>query len=188
MKKLKENLEQALKATPELEKFLDHIDMKITDEGLRIEFLEDKNDFFESGKAVLRPGALQVIRALGPKLAKSNRPIGVEGHTDSVPFNGDPNGNFRLSTERAVALQGALGATGVSKFRYVKGLADQELRDPDHPTSAVNRRVTLLLPYVAPITASAPMPKDEVAKLIESSIKPETNLGPSAINVVHKGK
>jgi chemotaxis protein MotB len=187
MKDLKENLEQALKS-PELEKFLEHIDIQITDEGLRVEFLEDKNDFFESGQAVLRPGAMKVIKTLGPKLAQSNRAIGVEGHTDSVPFNGSRNGNFVLSSDRATSLMVALAGTGVSKFSYVKGLADQELRDPHHPTSGVNRRVTLLLPYAVPITANAPMPKDEVSRLITDAIRPKTVLAPASINVIHNNK
>jgi chemotaxis protein MotB len=188
MKELKQNLEEALKATPEFEKFLEHIDIEITDEGLRIEFLEDKEDFFESGQAVLRTSAIKLINALGPKLAEANRTVSVEGHTDSVPFAGDRAGNFGLSTKRALALQAALIGTGVTKFKSVTGLADQQLRDADHPTSSVNRRVTLLLPYVAPITASEPMPKDEIANLIKNAIKPETHLEPGNVNVVHNKK
>src|SRR5579862_7924672 len=95
------------KATAGLDKLF-HVDIQITPEGLRLEFIEDKNDFFETGSAVLKPGALEIIRAIAPRLAASNRRMVVEGHTDSVPFGNDPMGNFNLSGDRAKALADAL--------------------------------------------------------------------------------
>jgi chemotaxis protein MotB len=174
MKELKGEFEKSLKNSPDLIKYLDHIKFLLTEEGLRIEFIEDRDDFFQSGSAELKPGALKVIQALAPKLAASGRPLSIEGHTDAVPFQGKPWGNLELSTNRALSLAAALGAAGepAGKCKDVKGFGDSNLRDPQHPTSAVNRRVTILLPFVTPSTATTPMPKDEVKHAMSGNVIP----------------
>ena len=51
MDKLKEKLEEAMKAMPQFEKFKKNVQLIVTEEGLRIEMLESqKGMFFESGK------------------------------------------------------------------------------------------------------------------------------------------
>lgn len=188
MDKLKQELEKALKS-PELAKFLEHIKIQVTAEGLRIEFLEDKNDFFETGSAELKPGALKVINALGPSLTASGRQMIIEGHTDSVPFNNDPMGNLVLSSGRASSLADALGKTGVPNTKCsVKGLADRELRDPEHPASGVNRRVSILLPFEAAVTASERKPKDEISQLMDRKTIPGVSLKPQGPNLAQVKK
>jgi chemotaxis protein MotB len=190
VKELGEKIKKIMQSDPNLSKFLEHVKIEITDEGLRIEFLEDKNDFFETGSADLKPGALLVIKALGKQLALSGRPMGIEGHTDTVPFAGKATGNFTLSSERASSLADALSSAGVAeaKFRYVKGLADRQLRDAKNPTSAVNRRVTILLPYVAPVTSTIPLPKDAVRSEITNAVSPKINIGPRPASVLGRRK
>jgi chemotaxis protein MotB len=185
MAQLKSDLEKLIAASPELSKLLEHIDFQITDDGLRIEFIDNKEDFFESGQAVLKPGAVKVLKALAPKLATSGRPMVVEGHTDSAPFGDNPFGNFKLSTDRAAAVQMALGQFGVGakRFKYVKGLADTELRDPRHPMSAVNRRVSLLLKFVTSPVSTVPMPKDAVREGMKGAIIPEISTAPRIPNL-----
>lgn len=180
-KALEKDIKKSVSESQQLKEIMEHVDIQLTPEGLRIEFLEDKNDFFQSGGSVLKPSALKVINLIGPKLAASGRPVIVEGHTDAVPFAGDPLRNFALSTERAVALQTALGRTGIAadKFLYVKGMGDRELRDPEHPTSGVNRRVTILLPFNSPQNAKIEMPKEEIKHVERESLVPGINLRPS---------
>jgi chemotaxis protein MotB len=187
MKDLKAELEKKLASTPKLKVLLQHIKFQITDDGLRIDFLEDKNDFFESGQAVLKPGAVALISQIGPELAASGRPMGVEGHTDSVPFQGDPLGNFRLSGARANALADGLARSGVPpiKFLYVNGLGDRKLSDPKNPTSTVNRRVTILLPFVTPLVATTRMPKAELTDMMKTGMRP-VGLAPSAPDMLGK--
>jgi chemotaxis protein MotB len=186
MKTLKSEVEKALKANPDLRKFLAHLDIKVTAEGLRIEFLEDKEDFFEVGKAELKPGALKLVKTLAPMLASTGHAMGIEGHTDSTPFAGDPYRNLLLSSDRAGALAVALGHAGVpaEKFNYVKGFADRELRDPLHPTSAVNRRVTILMPFTTPVTATTLLPKDQIFKSMGASVIPGFGVAPQKPNVL----
>ena len=50
MDNLKDQLEQALKKSPEFEKLKDYVKMSVTGEGLRVEMLESENGiFFDSG-------------------------------------------------------------------------------------------------------------------------------------------
>jgi len=54
MQKLKQKLEQGIKAQADLEKLSKQIEISITQEGLRVELLEDKNGtFYEMGSARL---------------------------------------------------------------------------------------------------------------------------------------
>ena len=64
MKKLKEKLEEEIKAKKELEKLSKQIEITITSEGLRIELIEGKNGtFYEIGSAKLSASG-QVLLAL----------------------------------------------------------------------------------------------------------------------------
>src|ERR1035438_8047857 len=56
LEKLKDKLEQEIKARKELEKLSKNIEITITPEGLRIELIEGKNGtFYKSGSAKLSP-------------------------------------------------------------------------------------------------------------------------------------
>lgn len=182
LSRLRDEIKAKLASTRDTMKYLQHMEFKLTAEGLRIEFLEDKNDFFEIGQATLKPGAKRLIAILAPKLGEAMRPMIIEGHTDARPFGNDPSGNYRLSTERALAVQIALAQDGVppSKFEFVKGLADRELRDPAHPNSAVNRRVSLLVRSVATPTSTQALPKDEVRANLRDRVAPSLELAPAA--------
>ena len=73
----------------------------ITDEGLKIEFVEAQGAvFFESGSATIRAGARPIVGRLAAILNKLGKPLVIEGHTDAAPFAG-PGGNFGLSAARA---------------------------------------------------------------------------------------
>lgn len=180
MKNLEEELKKVEASHPELKELLEKVQMSLSEDGLRIEFLEEKSDFFESGRAELKPGAKRVIDVIGQKLAKSSRFMTIEGHTDSVPYPGDPMGNFKLSTARASALATELGSVGVSpeKITRVAGLADTALRDPEHPTSAVNRRVTIMLPFGTPETAKELLPADSAKQSLTPPVDPKLHISP----------
>ena len=186
MQELKKEIEKALKSAAGLDKLLKKIHIEITPEGLRLEFIEDRSDFFESGSAVLKPGAIVVIKVIAPKLVAAERRMIVEGHTDSVPFGSDPMGNFKLSGDRAEALADQLCLDGVprNRFKSITGLADTDLRDPAHPTSAVNRRVTVLLPFDEPVSATVPKPKDEVRHLLRDSVIPDDLKAPPSVKPI----
>lgn len=138
-----------------LESFSKLIEVRLTDEGLEIEFVEGQGvAYFEVGSTTVTPRAKQIIAELAGVLAKSGRIMKVYGHTDARSYAGNGYDNFDLSSERANAVKRVLTAAGVrrAQIREVVGFADQRLKVPANPLDPRNRRVTLVLPYVAQAT------------------------------------
>jgi chemotaxis protein MotB len=133
-----------------LKALLEHIDVTVTDEGLRIEFLEDHGAvFFDSGSAVLRREAISILKELAPILAASGRLLTIEGHTDARPYgSGAGYDNWDLSQDRANALRRALVGNGVemAQISEVTGFADKKPKIRSEPLNPLNRRVSILLP------------------------------------------
>jgi outer membrane protein OmpA-like peptidoglycan-associated protein len=66
----------------------------------------------------------------------------LEGHTDTT---GRPDHNLALSKRRADAVRAYLTERGIDSSRLEAiGRGEEALLDPDHPTSAVNRRVQVV--------------------------------------------
>ena len=164
MDKLKDKLENAIKQRPELEKLKDYVQMSVTGEGLRVELLEsEKGMFFDSGSA--RPTNLgeEMILRLAEELGKMPNDILIEGHTDARPFAARKDySNWELSTDRANAARRLMDGHGLrpSQIKQVRGFAQQNLRDKQHPDSASNRRVSVIVRYqnAVQIEAAAPAP------------------------------
>ena len=101
---------------------------------------------FDFNSAVIRPSSYRTIGAIADAL---HNPILlgygflVIGHTDSV---GGRQYNVGLSQRRADAIRDAL----IDPFNVnpavleAIGMGEEQLRDPKHPTSGVNRRVQLV--------------------------------------------
>ena len=101
---------------------------------------------FDFNSAVIRPSSYRTIGAIADAL---HNPILlgygflVIGHTDSV---GGRQYNVGLSQRRADAIRDAL----IDPFNVnpavleAVGMGEEQLRDPKHPTSGVNRRVQLV--------------------------------------------
>ena len=101
---------------------------------------------FDFNSAVIRPESYRNVGAIADAL---HNPILlgygflVIGHTDSV---GGRMYNVGLSERRAQAIVAALVnpfAVNPSVLQPV-GMGEEQLRDPKHPTSGVNRRVQLI--------------------------------------------
>jgi chemotaxis protein MotB len=62
--------------------------------------------FFNPGEAVLKPDVMPTLDAVGEELAKLNRQVRVEGHTDATPPGRSSifKSNWALSAARAVAV------------------------------------------------------------------------------------
>lgn len=87
MEKLKEELEKAIREVPNFEKLKKHIDMTVTNEGLRIELSESEaGTFFESGKANISVDSADLLTALALDLGKLPNKLALEGHTDSKQY------------------------------------------------------------------------------------------------------
>jgi PAS domain S-box-containing protein len=63
---------------------LDHIEMTVTAEGLRIELMESEaGTFFESGNPVPTPNGREFLIALAQQLGQLPNKISIAGHTDA---------------------------------------------------------------------------------------------------------
>jgi chemotaxis protein MotB len=152
MQSLKEQLQKAIREVPNFEKFKNHIDMTVTNEGLRIELTESAGGtFFDSGKAIITGDSLELIETLAGELGKLPNKLAIEGHTDSKPYgSGAAYSNWELSSDRANAARRLMQANGVrpEQVTQVRGFADQRLRRPANPLDPSNRRISVIVQYL----------------------------------------
>lgn len=168
MEQLKEQLQKAIKEVPSFDKLKNHIDMTVTNEGLRIELTEsEKGTFFESGSQTISPDGQELLDALASELGKLPNTIALEGHTDSKPYSeGAKYGNWELSTDRANAARRLMQSGGIraDQITQVRGFADQRLRKKADPLDPANRRISLIVQYL-----NKPAPPDSPNKPEEKS-------------------
>jgi outer membrane protein OmpA-like peptidoglycan-associated protein len=101
---------------------------------------------FDFNSAAIRPESYRDVGAIADALHNPillGYGILVIGHTDTV---GGREYNLGLSQRRAEAIREALiDPFGVNPgVLQAVGLGEEQLRDPAHPTSAINRRVQLI--------------------------------------------
>lgn len=160
MKDLQKKLEAAIKQMPNFDKMKGNIQMTLTDEGLKIELLENsKGIFFESGKPEPSAVGQQVLAALSQQIGKIPNRVSIEGHTDATPYGSQTYTNWDLSSDRANEARKLMEKSGLApnQVSQIRGFADQALRNPKNPTDPSNRRVSLIVQYAgqAPLVPSS---------------------------------
>jgi chemotaxis protein MotB len=152
MPKLKGQLEDKIREMNDFEKLKNHIDMTVTNEGLRIELSESAaGTFFDSGSTKLNADGHELVIALAQELAKLPNKLSIEGHTDSKPYAATGNyGNWELSSDRANAARRLMQTNGIGpeQITQVRGFADQRLRKSDSPLDSSNRRISIIVQYI----------------------------------------
>jgi chemotaxis protein MotB len=153
MPQLKEQLQKSIRQVSDFDKLKNQIEMTVTAEGLRIELMEtEQGAFFDSGNPTPNRDGSSLLTALAAELGKLPNKVSIEGHTDSKPFAGKRNyGNWELSVDRANAARRLMQDHGLtsSQVAQVRGYADQDLRKPDKPLDPSNRRISLIVQYLA---------------------------------------
>jgi chemotaxis protein MotB len=143
--KIKQELAEAFKAG---DKLYDGISVTPTDKGVQIS-VTDQLDFgmFEIGSAVPRGELVLAMEKIGKTLSGRLGKIMISGHTDGRPFKSETYDNWRLSTARAHAAHYMLVRAGLDERRVteVSGFADRQLKVPEDPYAAANRRIDILL-------------------------------------------
>ncbi|HZZ16527.1 MAG TPA: flagellar motor protein MotB [Candidatus Sulfotelmatobacter sp.] len=177
MPKLKGQLEDKIREMNDFEKLKNHIEMTVTNEGLRIELSESAaGTFFDSGSPKLNADGHELVIALAQELSKLPNKLSIEGHTDSKPYAATGNySNWELSTDRANAARRLMQTNGIGpeQITQVRGFADQRLRKSDNPLDPSNRRISIIVQYIvknAEVETEKPSPGIE-AKTPEK--KPE---------------
>ena len=162
MHDLKDQLKKSIQEVPEFDKLESHIDMTVTNEGLRIELTESAaGTFFDSGSAGVKKEGGDLIKLMAQELGRLPNHIAMEGHTDSKPY--PPTaiyGNWELSVDRANAARRIMQVNGLQagQVTQVRGFADQRLRKPDAPLDPSNRRISLIVQYLPKKPSADPTP------------------------------
>jgi chemotaxis protein MotB len=142
-------LKARIDALVEREGLTGKVSTTVRKRGLVVELLTD-NVFFDSGQAMLKPGALSLLDKLGEVLkAEKEHPIVVEGHTDSQPIsNAQYPSNWELSGARASAVVRTFASDGVPSGRLsgsLYGAEDPTASNATPEGRSRNRRVDVIL-------------------------------------------
>jgi chemotaxis protein MotB len=197
MKELKEQMQKAIKQVSKLNELQNHIDLTVTNEGLRIELTESASGvFFQSGGDKMSEDGAGLVDLLAKELDKLPNPIAIEGHTDCKPY---PPGaiytNWELSTDRANSTRRMMQNNGIrsDQITQVRGFADQRLRKLDAPLDASNRRISLIVQYLDKKTEAPAKPekgdagtaKDGEGKPAASNDEAGANQPPQRLPLYH---
>jgi chemotaxis protein MotB len=150
MEKLKaeaDKIEKMIAQTPDFSKFKDKIQVMVTDEGLRIDLVEDSEGlFFDIGKATIKSATVQLLKGISSRLSELENNVAIEGYTDARPYASSGYSNWDLSTDRANSARKVM-EEGLRKNQIseVRGFADRKLKIPDKPFDYSNRRVSILV-------------------------------------------
>ena len=90
----------------------DKVETEINERGLVIRLITD-DVLFDIGSPTVKPAAAPLLSAVARAIDPIKNPIRVEGHTDAMPFLGDPLGNVELSTGRAMAVFRSMVGSGL---------------------------------------------------------------------------
>jgi chemotaxis protein MotB len=155
MSALKEKLKSVIKLIPHFEQLKGNIELTITEEGLRIDMIEDsKGIFFQSGKPEPSDIGKELLSALAKELGHLPNRILIEGHTDAQKYSDRVDGysNWELSGDRANQARRVMETSGLrpNQVAQIRGYADQDLRNKDAPEDPSNRRVSLIVRYLDP--------------------------------------
>jgi len=151
MEKLKaeaKKIEEVIAATPEFDKFKDKIQITVAKEGLRIDLVENSTGlFFDVGSAQMKQETVKLLKLVAQEIGRLNNNIMIEGYTDARPYVGKDYSNWELSADRANTARRVLEGNGVrqDQILQVRGFADRNLKHPDLPMDAANRRVSILV-------------------------------------------
>jgi chemotaxis protein MotB len=96
---------------------------------------------------------MELLNTLAVELGKLPNKVTIEGHTDAKPYsNSGDYSNWELSSDRANAARRLMQQHGLrgDQVSQVRGYADQKLRNRTAPLESANRRITLIVQYIAP--------------------------------------
>ncbi|WP_261388036.1 OmpA family protein [Candidatus Pantoea soli] len=126
-----------------------HLTLVTLPQGLRILIQDDRERMmFPRGSAVLTPFFQRLLTELGPVFNRIDNRIMISGHTDAAPYSGSAiYNNWNLSGDRALAARRALEQGGLESTRVlqVNAMASRMPLDKDHPRSARNRRIEIMV-------------------------------------------
>lgn len=132
-----------------LKPYRDQIHLSITQDGLRIQIVDDESrPMFALGSARLQDYFEDILYMMAGSIRSVPNKISIGGHTDAKPYAGGRDfGNWELSASRANAARRALQAGGLedAQVARVAGYASSVLFDRKNPFNPVNRRIDIVV-------------------------------------------
>jgi chemotaxis protein MotB len=150
LQQLKKELEQMIKQEPQLQEFKEQFKVEITDEGLRIQIIDQENrPMFDLASSRMAPHARDLIEKMALMINDLPNTVTITGHTDARPYSGGLAGysNWELSADRANAARQALVAGGLreEKVLRVVGVAASMPFNKQDPLDPANRRISIIV-------------------------------------------
>ncbi|MEZ5626711.1 MAG: flagellar motor protein MotB [Rhodocyclaceae bacterium] len=147
---LKGQIEALIEASSALRALKDQLVMDITDEGLRIQIVDEQNrPMFSGGSDTLQPYTRTLLHAIGRALNQVQNRISLSGHTDASQYAGGNRGfsNWELSANRANASRRELVVGGLEDDKVIRvvGLADTIPFKSEDPFDPTNRRISIIV-------------------------------------------
>ena len=127
--------------------------IKKTEDGVALVF--GASIFFEPGQATIKAEGMKILALLADIIKQVDRPISIEGHTDSTPVSSDAfeGSNWNLALARALAVRDALvDQFEVNPWRMrVAAMADSRpVADESTPEGrAENRRLEVVFEWLS---------------------------------------
>lgn len=153
---LQRRIEMAIEQDPTLKGIRNQLRFDMTQEGLRIQLLDnEQRPMFALGSDAIAPYLQNLLRTMAPLLNDLPNDLSISGHTDSLAYLNGYQGysNWELSTDRANASRRELilGGLDAAKLLRVAGMADQVVMPDSEADNPINRRIELvvLFPSVA---------------------------------------
>jgi chemotaxis protein MotB len=151
-------LQRKFERNPRFETVRDSVKIEVTDEGLRIQILDKAEQVsFGSGSATLTENAAAILSEVAAVICEMPNPLYIGGHTDRRVFPpGSVYTNWELSTDRANAARRYLITQCIKpeQVRRVVGYADTELLVPTDPYAPANRRISITVARLKPLSES----------------------------------
>jgi chemotaxis protein MotB len=156
--------------------FEKQVSTQINSEGLVIRLITDKV-LFDVGSARIRPEGYPLLKVVTDAVERlGSNPVRVNGYTDAIPYVGDPYGNERLSSERALAVFIFMLQHGFSLQHHPDagsgGFGARDPLTPDDPRTGAgprNRRVEVVVERI------------NYTKLTENQINGPLGLNPGGV-------
>jgi chemotaxis protein MotB len=150
LEELKTRIEQVIENSPSLRQYRKQLLLDITNEGLRIQIVDEQNrPMFDLSSAELKPYTRQIMHQIGNALNSVPNRVSLSGHTDAAPYAGGERGygNWELSANRANASRRELivGGMADNKVLRVVGLSSTVLFDKQDPLNPINRRISIVV-------------------------------------------
>ncbi len=154
LKRAGERIGEALAQLPEFESLKDHIEIEMTEEGLRIELIEsissqsDSAYFFGIGSPELSSMGETILSSIAGEISKLNNKVIIEGHTDSRQYvYKSKYSNWELSADRANSARKLMEMKGLNpgQIREIRGYAANRPKIADNPKDSRNRRISIVV-------------------------------------------